>query len=215
MKQPPEQSLIEAADAVDAALETYRRLLHRYQGTLDLMSERGLADLDTKLAEAERYAAAVGALAPSPGLVLDLGSGAGLPGVVVAARLRDHQHVWVERRRKRATFLNQVAAQAGLAARVRVLAEDVRDLDAASLAPVVAITAQAVATLPQVAQLTEHLWAEPGVLLVSRKGPAWPEEVEALAAAYKDWAKVDVLRAEPLGARGTLVAVRMTPFALD
>ena len=198
----------------DEALVAYRGLLDRYHRTLDLLSPAGYADIERHLAEAERYAAAVGELAAELGPVLDLGSGAGLPGVVVAARLAPREVWWVERRRRRATFLGQVAAQARLSS-VRVIGDDVRRL-APPPEGVAAVTAQAVGTLREVATLTRHLWG-PRVLLVSRKGPEWPTEVAELAAwrregrsvADDEWAAPRVLRAEPLGTRGTLVAVEL------
>jgi 16S rRNA (guanine527-N7)-methyltransferase len=215
----------------DAAIAAYRLLLERYHRTLDLVSPQAFADLDRHLAEAERYADAVRELAPAAGPVLDLGSGAGLPGVVVAARLAPREVWWVERRRRRAAFLTQVAAHAGLTA-VRVVADDVRRLHRPEPG-VAAVTAQAVGTLLEVATLTRHLWGD-RVVLVSRKGPDWPQEVHALEAWWRVQTKaaeagvvgearprseggaVDaqglpavphVLRAEPLGTRGTLVAV--------
>ncbi len=217
VKQPPEDVDIRVNGAakseatLPAALEAYRRLLLRYRDTLDLMSPQGLADLDAKLAEADRYAAAVGELAQPGGVLMDLGSGAGLPAVVVAARLGGWAHRWVERRRKRAAFLTQVVAHTGMGDRVRVVAADVQTLHRDEIGPVVAVTAQAVASLLRVAELTAHLWADDGVLLVSRKGPAWEAEVEALASAYRGQAEASVLRVEPLGTRGTLIAVRLTP----
>lgn len=219
----------------EGAIEAYRGLLHRFHRTLDLMSPRAYADLDRFLAEAERYAQAVVELAPRAGVVLDLGSGAGLPGVVVAARLTGREVWWVERRRRRAAFLAQVAAEAGLTS-VRVVADDGRRVVPPALG-VAAVTAQAVGTLAEVAKATRHLWG-PRVLLVSRKGPDWDEEVAALVAwwrravergavgmtdaggdaagAYGDPAGAQALRAEPqvmraerLGARGTLIAVEL------
>ncbi|MBW6454357.1 MAG: class I SAM-dependent methyltransferase [Trueperaceae bacterium] len=198
----------------DEALVAYRALLDRYHRTLDLLSPAGYADIDRHLAEAERYAVAVGELATVTGPVLDLGSGAGLPGVIVAARLAPREVWWVERRRRRATFLTQVAAQARLSA-VRVVAEDVRRL-ARPADGVAAVTAQAVGTLRDVAALTRHLWGT-RVLIVSRKGPDWPDEFAALGAWWREdpqaagdgWAAPRVLRAEPLGTRGTLVAVEL------
>ena len=217
-----------------AAIAVYRDLLARYHRTLDLVSPQAYADLDRHLAEAERYAAAVRELAAPAGPVLDLGSGAGLPGVVVAARLAPREVWWVERRRRRAAFLTQVAAHAGLAG-VRVVPDDVRRL-APPVPGVAAVTAQAVGTLVEVASLTQHLWGDQ-VLLVSRKGPDWPAEVDALgawwrrradrapvasgpdgaapeadpdpAAAQSRWAAPQVRRADPLGTRGTLVAVEL------
>lgn len=198
----------------DEAIAAFRSLLDRYHRTLDLLSPAGYADIERHLAEAERYAAAVVDLAAETGPVLDLGSGAGLPGVVVAARLAPREVWWVERRRRRAAFLTQVAARARLAA-VRVIDDDVRRL-ARPPAGVAVVTAQAVGTLREVAALTRPLWG-PRVLLVSRKGPDWPAEVGELEAwwlagrdaAEEGRAAPRVLRAEPLGTRGTLVAVEL------
>ncbi len=198
----------------EEALVAYRTLLDRYHRTLDLLSPAGYADIERHLAEAGRYAAAVGELAAEAGPVVDLGSGAGLPGVVVAARLAPREVWWVERRRRRATFLTQVAAQARLAS-VRVIGDDVRRL-ARPPGGIAAVTAQAVGTLREVALLTRPLWG-PRVLLVSRKGPDWRTEVAALETWLRDdrnaaedgWASPRVLRAEPLGTRGTLVAVEL------
>jgi 16S rRNA (guanine527-N7)-methyltransferase len=219
----------------DAAIAVYRQLLARYHRTLDLVSPQAFADLDRHIGEAERYATAVRELADATGVVLDLGSGAGLPGAVVAARVAPREVWWVERRRRRAAFLTQVAAHAGLSA-VRVVGDDVRGLDRPARG-VAAVTAQAVGTLVEVASLTRHLWGE-RVVLISRKGPDWASEVDALASwwrahggsvggarkgseaaplaegpgsaeAHGVSAVPHVLRSEPLGTRGTLVAVEM------
>jgi len=200
--------------AADAALSAYRGLLERYHRTLDLLSPAGYADIERHLAEAERYAAAVAELAPVGGPIVDLGSGAGLPGVVVATRLAPREVWWVERRRRRATFLRQVAAHAGLAS-VRVFEEDARRLVRPATG-VAAVTAQAVGTLAEVAALTLPLWGG-RVLLVSRKGPDWLDEVDALTdwlrgvgwRADASWADPRILRSEALGTRGTLVAVEV------
>ena len=202
------------AAAADAALSAYRGLLERYHRTLDLLSPAGYADIERHLAEAERYAAAVAELAPVGGPIVDLGSGAGLPGVVVATRLAPREVWWVERRRRRATFLRQVAAHAGLAS-VRVFEEDARRLVRPGTG-VAAVTAQAVGTLAEVAALTLPLWGG-RVLLVSRKGPDWLDEVDALTdwlrgvgrRADASWADPRILRSEALGTRGTLVAVEV------
>jgi 16S rRNA (guanine527-N7)-methyltransferase len=195
----------------DLAIAQYTNLLQRYRKTLDLMSDKAFGDLDRLLAEAERYAAAIQAHAAGEGVVVDLGTGAGLPGVVVAARLAPRPVWWVERRRRRSAFLTQVAAGAGLV-NVRVVADDVRNLKPPAEG-VAAISAQAVAKFDQVAALTRHLWGSK-VLLVSRKGPDWQDEVAALrahgVAAQGGTARVEVVVAEPLEGRGTLVAVEVS-----
>ena len=203
----------------DAALATYRDRLERYRDTLDLLSPIGFAQLERHLLEAERYAALIARHSPGPGVVLDVGSGAGLPGVVVAARSAPRPVWLVERRRKRATFLRGVVAAAGLGA-ASVFDDDVRDLQRPAYG-VAVVTAQAVAPLVDIAVWTVHLWG-PTVLLVSRKGPEWRDELAALEEWWRrlgpgkalgpgGWAVggPKVVAAEPLDARGTLVAVEM------
>ncbi len=194
---------LERDAAAEAAIATYRGLLLRYHRTLDLMSDRGLDGLDGKLDDAWAYARAVAAWA-GPGCVVDVGSGAGLPGVVVAAALPDRAVVWVERRKRRATFLGLVAAACGLA-QVEVVTGDVRMLASEALpGPLVAITAQAVAGWTDLYAWTRHLHRE-RVLLVARRGPAWSEEVAALGHAIG--ADAQVLASEGLGRGGTLVVL--------
>ena len=191
------------APSAAASVAAYRELLERYHHTLDLMSERGLADLDAKLGDAWAYAAAIERWA-GPGTVVDVGSGAGLPGVVVAAAAPQRPVVWVERRRRRSTFLGMVAAGCGLA-NVTVVTSDVRALRAAQLSqPLAAVTAQAVAAWPALYAMTRHLHGA-AVVLVGRRGEDWATEVTALAETIAD--RPTVLAAESLGRGGTLVVL--------
>jgi 16S rRNA (guanine527-N7)-methyltransferase len=192
---------------LDAALDRYVALVRRYHATLDLMSDSGLERLDRHVADALRYVDVVLGLEPRPRRLLDVGSGVGLPGIVLAAALPDLAIELVERRRKRATFLRLAAAAVGRPdARVRDV--DVRTTQGE---PADVITAQAVARLADVYDLVRHRCADP-VVLMARKGPAWRDEVEELArrAAHADGGSAtDVLRQEALEDRGTLVAVRV------
>ncbi len=185
-----------------AALERYRALIHRFHGTLDLMSEAGLARLDAHLAEAQAYARVVEGLSPARERLLDVGSGVGLPGVVLAACLPDLDVELVERRRKRAAFLRMAVAAVG-ASRAEVVRGDVTAVQGA---PVDVVTAQAVGRLADVYRLTWHRHA-PSVVLIARRGPDWRSEVEALGAASES--APTVLAAEERPGRGTLVAVRV------
>ncbi len=186
----------------EGALQRYRALLERYHRTLDLLSDRGLAEIDRWLAEAEAYAEVIERVAPEGRVVLDLGSGAGLPGVVLAVRLPERRIVLTERRRKRATFLTMVVGQLGLT-NAEVAQGDVRELHGVEADVVVA---QAVADLATVVDLTAHL-RTPEAVVVSRKGPGWRDEVAAVAA--ESGKAVTVVAEEPLGHRGTLVALRI------
>ncbi len=166
------------------------------------MSDRGLARLDEHVVDATRYVEAIAGLFPAPTRIMDLGAGAGLPGIVVAAAF-DHLTVeLVERRRKRATFL-RMAATAIDGASVRVHAVDVRET---SGAPVDVVLAQAVGTFELVYGATRHRHGA-SVVLMSRKGPEWRDEVDALRAATG--AVVDVVVEDALVRSGTLVAVRV------
>lgn len=183
------------------ALGTYRTLLERYHRTLDLMSSTAIADWDRHLAGALDVAAGMRDL--PPGDLLDLGSGAGLPGVVVAIALPKRRVHLVERRRRRGAFLELVAGSLD-AARITVHIADVRDLDRVSLSPagVVGVAAQAVAPFADVYRLTRHLHA-PGVRFASRKGDGWDEEIDLLEACLETTIEAEARPTEP---RGTLVA---------
>lgn len=186
---------------VAADLERYRALLRRYHRTLDLMSDAGLERLDDHMDDAAGYVDALARLSPAPARIMDLGAGAGLPGIVVALAFDDVAVELVERRRRRATFLRMAAATVG-GAEVAVVSEDVRATEGA---PVDVVLAQAVGTLEQVYEVTRHRHAA-CVVLMSRKGSEWRAEVESLEAAIG--AAVEVVAEEAMTRRGTLVAVR-------
>jgi 16S rRNA (guanine527-N7)-methyltransferase len=118
--------------------------------------------------------AAVAELIPNRGLVIDLGSGAGLPGIVLAMLLPEAQVVLLEPLARRASFLDESVRQLGLGnARVcRARAED----QAGQLAGDV-VTARAVAPLDRLAGLALGL-TRPGGLVLAIKGAGAQQEVE-------------------------------------
>jgi 16S rRNA G527 N7-methylase RsmG len=200
---PSEDPSSEGRAEGDDVVATYLEMVRRYHRTLDLMSDRGLADIDRLLADAEAYAAAVQRVSPH-GVVVDVGTGAGLPAVVVAARVPGCRMLWVERRQRRATFLRMVAAQCALD-RVAVHASDVRSLTPDDLpGPLAAVTAQAVAGWAELYRWTRHLHGE-SVTLVARRGGQWETEVQAFAERLR--AEVEVGGAARLGGGGTLVVL--------
>nr|WP_208411842.1 16S rRNA (guanine(527)-N(7))-methyltransferase RsmG [Sphingomonas naasensis] len=91
--------------------------------------------------------------AAAPGAWLDVGSGAGLPGIV-AAILTERLIVLAEPRARRVTFLRSVAEALGLAGRVTVHAGKVESF--APVAPVAIVSARAVAELSQLLASTVH-----------------------------------------------------------
>ncbi len=162
--------------AISEQLARYQALVERYHGTLDLISASGLAEFDRYLAEGMRYAALIERLAGSSPRVVDVGSGVGLPGVVLATALPEATVYLVERRSRRGAFLELVVAQLGLT-NARVVVGDVRDLDGVRAD---VVTAQAVAGLVGLVKLTDAVRADP-CWLVSRRGDGWRDELEGVA----------------------------------
>ena len=77
----------------------------------------GPGPLEAHVASAEAFAAALGDVA---GPVLDLGSGGGVPGLVLAARYPQVRWLLLDRHRRRTSFLARAVAQLGWVGRVEV-----------------------------------------------------------------------------------------------
>ena len=125
--------------------------------------------------------AAVVPFLPVTGRIVDIGSGAGLPGVVVAALRPEAEVVLLEPMERRIDWLTEVVETLGLSNAVvtRGRAEDLHGELRAD-----AVTARAVAPLDRL-----YRWALPllgkGGVLVALKGARAQDEVEAGAR----WAK--------------------------
>ena len=112
-----------------------------------------------------------------PGLVGDIGSGAGLPGVVLAIARPDVDFVLVEPMERRVDWLLAEASRLGLG-NVRV--ERSRAEDAPLVRQLDQVTARAVSALSKLIPLTAPL-ARPGGELVFMKGARVDDEVVAAA----------------------------------
>jgi 16S rRNA (guanine527-N7)-methyltransferase len=117
--------------------------------------------------------AALTDLVPSPSTLVDLGSGAGLPGIVLALLLPDVQVTLLERMERRAKFLTQCVAdlRLGNASVLRASAEEVAGRVNADV-----VTARAVAPLDRLAGLAAVL-VRPGGLILAIKGATADQEV--------------------------------------
>ena len=129
---------------------------------------------------------------PLPGASwLDIGSGAGLPGIVIAL-LVDGPVALVEPRRLRAAFLEEAVDALGLGARVTVHAARVEKM----AGRFDAITARAVAPLDRLLAISLHL-AHAGTVWALPKGKSANSE---LAEARRSWqcdARSEVSRTDP------------------
>lgn len=115
------------------------------------------------------------------GRLLDLGSGAGLPGLVIALLQPARPMVLVDSSSKRTRFLEQVVLEAGLRQVVveTTRVEDYRASREPDAAPLAGVIARAVAPLARLVDSAGHLLAD-GTPLLAMKGPAWREEAEGL-----------------------------------
>jgi 16S rRNA (guanine527-N7)-methyltransferase len=114
-----------------------------------------------------------------PGVLVDIGSGAGFPGLVLACCRTDPVHL-VEPRARRAAFLANAAQALGIAAHTHVHKCTVERLD---IAKVSAITARAVASLPALFEMAVHL-ADDRTYWILPKGRSASTE---LAEAKRSW----------------------------
>lgn len=115
------------------------------------------------------------------GRVVDVGSGAGLPGIPLALARPDLQVVLLEPMLRRTTFLTEVVEELGLGTRVQVVRG--RAPESVSELPFVPdhVTARAVAPLDRLVSWTMPLMRRSGVLLALR-GSTAADEIAATAA---------------------------------
>lgn len=134
-------------------------------------------------------------LVPSGADVIDVGSGAGLPGIVWAIVRPDLRVICLEPLQRRATFLEEVVAQLGMAERVQVVrarAEDiVRGRGPVTSLRAQVVTARAVAPLERLAGWTVPL-VKPGGELLALKGRSAAEELQASAMVLERLGVVSV-----------------------
>lgn len=161
-----------AAREVEKILEQYAQLVEA--APHNLLSRRGLTELRTRhIPECLAFARA---LPSGPMRVLDLGSGGGLPGMVIAIVRPDLDVHLLDSTRKKAEFLAGTARELGLSVRVQVgRAESLDPRGGFGL-----VTARAVAPLERLIWWAVPL-LEPGGLLYAIKGARWASELETAA----------------------------------
>nr|WP_232474788.1 16S rRNA (guanine(527)-N(7))-methyltransferase RsmG [Roseomonas rubea] len=157
-------------------MAAYRDLLLRWNATINLVSARTAADIDRRhVADSLQLVP----LLPEEGSIADLGSGGGLPGLVIAAALPEREVHLVESDRRKAAFLVEAAAAMGLK-RVRVHPQRIEQVRLPSLA---AVTARALAPLDLLLGFAASLLA-PGGIALFPKGRAAEEELTSAAAHW-------------------------------
>ncbi len=152
----------------------------------------------------------VGVPDPQTAGLADLGTGPGLPGIPLAIAIPGLRVTLVESNGKKARFLREAVRTLGLGD-VDVAESRIEALDRPGR--YAAITARALATLPQILALGGHLLAADGVLL-AMKGARPDDEIAALPPG---WAVREVrpLRVPGLDAERHLVVIAREPAAPD
>ena len=122
-------------------------------------------------------------LAPEAKHWIDLGSGGGFPGMVIAILLQDVPGArveLVESNRKKAAFLQAVKAQCAPAAIIR--AARIEDVIGRTGAPEI-VTARALAALPKLLDMTAP-WLGSGARALFHKGRGYAAEIEESHAKW-------------------------------
>jgi 16S rRNA (guanine527-N7)-methyltransferase len=192
-------------------LMKFLAMLQRWNGTYNLTAVRDPAQMMTQhLADC---LAVVPALrmqmtATSARRVLDVGSGGGLPGAVLAILHEALTVTCVDTVGKKAAFIRQVALELGL----RNLHAEHARVEKLTAAPFDIITSRAFASLADFVSLTRrHLG--PGAVWMAMKGKRPLDEIAGLPA------DIDVFHVEPLAVPGLaadrcLVWMRPRPASL-
>ena len=175
----------------------YLQLLQRWNRVHNLTSVRDpermlslhLADCLALVSPLDRRA---------PRRVLDVGSGAGLPGLVLAVMRPHWQLVLVDAVQKKCAFLHQAAAALHLR-NVEVVHGRVEQL---RLPPADCIVSRALGELAELARISEHLLL-PGGAWAAMKGHVPQAELRALPASLQH--QVEPLRVPGLDARRCVV----------
>ncbi len=188
-------------------LETHRRLLTEWSERMNLV---GPKELDLFWSRHALDSAQLVGLAPQAKRWVDLGSGAGFPGLIVAAFLAaqpDTSVHLVESTGKKAAFLTEVAAQAGLP--VKVFNGRIEDFRAGE-GPYQVVTARALAPLNRLIPYAKPI-LDRGAIGLFHKGADLDAELAAASDVLNGGAfQADVLESlsDP---RGRIVRVTRVP----
>jgi 16S rRNA (guanine527-N7)-methyltransferase len=193
---------LEAQPAQVAALATYLDLLQRWNATYNLTAVR-----DRSAMLSQHLADCLAVIAPllrqrAEGRLLDVGSGGGLPGVVIATLLPRIDVTCVDAVGKKVAFVRQVSGALRLS-NLHAVHTRVEDL---KLPAFQVITSRAFSTLDLFVRLTERHLAADGVW-VAMKGRLPEDELAALSPEIEVF-HVEQLQVPTLDSQRCLVWMR-------
>lgn len=186
-----------------APLLAYVALLVRWNRSYNLTAIRDPREMVTRhLLDSLALHPHVADIAAAGGAIADLGSGAGLPGIPLALARPSLRITLVESNGKKARFLREAVRSLPLP-NVRVAEVRAEALD--EPCAYAAITARALATLPQLVAFGGHLLA-PGGRLLAMKGTRPDGEIASLPDGWR-LESVQALTVPGLDAERHLVTV--------
>jgi 16S rRNA (guanine527-N7)-methyltransferase len=185
---------LEASELQIESMAAYLELLQRWNRTYNLTAVRESEQVLTlHLADCLAAVAALQRSVPAstPLRILDVGSGGGLPGVLLALFRPASEVVCVDAVAKKAAFVREVAGRLGLP---NLRAEHAR-VERWRGGPFDLIAVRAFASLPELVRLTRPLLAPAGRWM-AMKGKPPDAEIAALPA------DIDAFHVEPLSVPG-------------
>lgn len=179
------QRLINVAGPVSRetfdTLEAFERMFLEWAGRINLAAPSTLSDVWNRhiLDSAQLFP-----LAPTALRWLDLGSGGGFPGLVLAILLKERPGAridLVESNRKKAGFLQAAVGQFSLPARVQAcrIDDEIKGLEMPEV-----VTARALAPLPALLGLAAP-WLSSGAAGLLHKGRDYRQELQESALAWQ------------------------------
>ncbi|MBF0375421.1 MAG: 16S rRNA (guanine(527)-N(7))-methyltransferase RsmG [Alphaproteobacteria bacterium] len=182
-------------------LEAYAALLVKWQARINLVGPATLPDLWRRhmLDSAQLFP-----LLPGGGPIVDLGSGAGFPGLVLAALGAADVHL-IESDSRKCAFLREAARVMG----VSVTVHNGR-IESAPGFPAAAVTARALAPLARLLDWAERFVA-PGTRCLFLKGQGFEDELTEARKAWSITFEGVASRSDPSGIILLLNEVKRVP----
>ena len=161
-----------------AALEVLVETLAKWQKAINLVGRATLGD--TWIRHIVDSAQVVPLIPPKAQSLADLGTGAGFPGLVVAAMRADLDISLIESDARKAAFLGEAVRRMGLKKAPRIV---IGRLETVAPARADVVTARALAPRGQLLAWADRHRADPAICLF-HKGKGWQDE---LTKATADW----------------------------
>ena len=159
-------------------LETMVETLLRWQKAINLVGRATLDDVWTRhILDSAQLAPMIPKEAKS---LVDLGSGAGFPGLVLAALRPELEVTLIEADARKSAYLGEAARKMGLPRQPRIV---ISRIEAAPPAKADVVTARALAPLGQLLAWADRHRGSPAICLF-HKGKGWQAE---LTEATQDW----------------------------